>query len=109
MLSQHKGMSCLQSGGSRKISAHEAARTHHGPAYNQPLHYVVPTARAAGFQRKEPQDSRKMNTRCSKPERGGAQKWEVGCIHSLPLGLSASGLEKAGPWGFATEQEILQG
>lgn len=40
-------------GGSRKIFAHKAARTHHSPAYNQLLHYVAPTARAAGFQRKK--------------------------------------------------------
>lgn len=30
-------------------------------------------------------------------------------VPALRLGLPASGVEKLGPWGFATEQELLQG
>lgn len=116
MLSQHKGMVLLQSGGNRKISAHKAARTHHGPPYNQLLHYVVLTVRTAGFQRKERPAGAPKTAACpkqnesSKPEREGGQKPEAGegSACSLPLGLSASGLEKISPWGSATEQELLQ-
>lgn len=108
-------MLLLPSGGSHKISAHEAARMCHSPACNQLLHYVVPTARAAGFQRKDTHGDqgrqlgpgRRMNTGCSEPERGVRNGRREGPAFSLRL--SASGLEKLDPWGFAAEQEALQG
>ena len=101
-----------QSAGGHKISAHTAVRTHHGPAYNELLHYVVLTVRTAGLQRKErptraPQTAaHPRQNESSKPEREGGQKPEAGegSACSLPLGLSASGLEKISPWGFAAEQ-----
>lgn len=83
MLSQHKGIVLLQSGESHRISAHKAARTHHSPAYNQPLHYVVLTVQTAEFQRKDRlTGTPKMATHprqneYSKPEREGGQKSEV--------------------------------
>lgn len=92
-------------GGSRKIFAHKAARTHHSPAYNQLLHYVAPTARAAGFQRKKrpmgrgeqtaAHPARRMTTHCLEPEKEGGPETggEGGKGLLLSLGLPDSTLE----------------
>lgn len=102
-------MLCLQSGGSRKISAHEAARTHHSPAYDQLLHYVVPTARTAGFQRRErPTGSPRIeeNKFCpNQKEKGVRNERRAGAVISVFSLLTSLPLA----WKVAAGQKILQG
>lgn len=115
MLSPHKGMNGVIAVWGEPQDF--CPLSSHGPAYNQLFHYVVLTVRTAGFRRNEratgvpKMAARPRKNEYSKPEGEDGQGPEAGegRAHSLPLGLSASGLEKVSSWGFATEQKLLQG